>query len=121
MDKARSTMNKANIIKDLKMGFTISSSEWGLLLEQSIPEQDYITLSAEASRVQATLVIFYFDKKYYSAVASEAFVSPHLIFEDQKATPLSLEFLSFLYWVSSDLPLLEFLRKNQKKEAKDNA
>lgn len=114
-------MDKTAIIKDLKMGFTISSPEWRLLLEQSTLGQDYITLSANTSRVQATLVIFYFDKKYYSAVASEAFVSPRLIFEDQKATPLSLGFLSFLYWVSSDLPLLEFLQKNQKKEAKDNA
>ena len=114
-------MDRVGIINNIKEGKTISGSDWELLLEQSTLGQDCIILSAEASRVQATLVIFYFDKKYYSAVASEAFVSSRLIFEDQKATPLSLGFLSFLYWVSSDLPLLEFLQKNQKKEAKDNA
>lgn len=120
MDK---TIAIKDIIKNIQENKTISSSDWELLLKESTLGQDCIILSAEASRVQATLVIFYFDKKYYSAVASEAFVSPHLIFEDQKATPLSLEFLSFLYWVSSDLPLLEFLQKNQEKEkeVKDNA
>lgn len=116
-------MDKAKIIKDLKMGFTISSPEWGLLFEQSTPAQDYIILSAEVSRVQDSLIIFYFDKKYYSAVVSEALVSPYPIFTDQQATPLSLEFLSFLYWISSDSSLLKFLQKNQEKEkeVKDNA
>ena len=50
-------MDRVGIINNIKEGKTISGSDWELLLEQSTLGQDCIILSAEASRVQATLVM----------------------------------------------------------------